>query len=235
MPIPSITRQIQTIDITAAYSLTDPSIEQVIADVTAGAYQLTIYDDLDSGTYHRLVVKISDDDTSGNTLTIANAGGTFSTTLASTSAAVELETDAEGGWLAVATFPTLDANTAISAADSAGVEASEAQSVSASAGAAGATALSAAASGTTLATSEATSAGAAAAGALSAAASGTTLATSEATSAGLAGSVALSAAASGTTLATSEATSAGAAASTSLSAAVSAGEAASVALSTAAS
>lgn len=134
MPIPSITRQIQTINIAAAYSLTDPSIEQVIADVTAGAFQLTIYDDLDSGAYHRLVVKISDDDVSGNTLTIANVGATFSTTLASTSAAVELETDYSGNWIAVASFPTLDANTAISAADSAAALAVEAESAADSAG-----------------------------------------------------------------------------------------------------
>jgi len=128
MPIQDISRNSNTINISAAYTLKDPNIGQVIANCTSAGFTLTIYDDLDSGAYHRLVVKISDSDSSGNTLTIVNAGATFSTTLASTSAAVELETDNEGNWLAVASFPTLDANTAISAADSAGLRASDAQS-----------------------------------------------------------------------------------------------------------
>lgn len=232
MPIMDISRQVGEVNVSAAYTA-KPEDTLIVCDATSAGFTVTLYKDLDSGAYHRLVVKVSDDDVSGNTVTITD--GTFSTTLASTSAAVELETDFDGDWTAVASFPTLDANTAISAADSAGLVASEASSEALSGGGAAAVALSAATSGTTLATSEATSGGAAAAVALSAAASGTTLATSEATSGGAAAAVALSAATSGTTLATSEATSAGDAASEALSAAVSAGDAASIALSTAAS
>lgn len=132
MPIPGITRQIQTVNVSATYRLTDPNIEQIVADATDAGFTVTLYDDLNSGAYHRVVVKVSDDDVSGNTVTIVNAGATFSTTLASTSAAVELETDFAGNWIAVASFPTLDANTAISAADSAALNASIALSASTS-------------------------------------------------------------------------------------------------------
>jgi hypothetical protein len=134
MPIPGITRQVQTVNVSATYHLTDPNIDQIIADATSAGFTITIYNDLDSGAYHRLVVKVSDDDSSGNTVTIVDAAAAFSTTLASTSEAVELETDQDGNWIAVASFPTQDAAAAISAADSAGLAASEAESVSTSAG-----------------------------------------------------------------------------------------------------
>lgn len=217
MPNQDISRQVQTVFVSTTYRLTDPNITQIVADATSAGFTITLYNDLDSGAYHRVVVKVSDDDSSGNTVTIVDAAANFSTTLASTSAAIELETDANGDWIAVASFPTLDANTAISAADSAGAAASLATS------------------GVALVSSEAVSGGSAAAVALSAATSGTTLATSEATSAGLKGTAALSAATSGTTLATSEATSAGAGAAVALSSATSAGAAASLAMSLAAS
>lgn len=217
MPNADISRQVQSISISTTYSLTDPNITQVVANCTSAGFTLTIYNDAQSGAYHRIVVKISDSDVSGNTLTIVDAAASFSTSLAATSAAVELESTPTGGWIAVATFPTEDAATAISAADSAGVAASAATSTG------------------VVAASEATSAGAAGAVALSAATSGTTLATSEATSAGSKATAALSAATSGTTLATSEATSAGGAAAVALSAATSAGALASSALSLASS
>jgi len=134
MPITNISRESNSIEISTTYSLKDYDINLVIADCTSAGFTLTIYDDLQSGAYHRLVVKISDDDVSGNTLTVVNAGATFSTTLASTSAAMILETDNDGLWHEIATFPTLDANTAISAADSAGLQSSTAQSVSTSGG-----------------------------------------------------------------------------------------------------
>jgi len=145
MPITNISRESRDISISTTYSLTDYDINLVIADCTSAGFTLTIYDDLQSGSYHRLVVKISDDDVSGNTLTVVNAGATFSTTLASTSAAMVLETDNAGLWHEIATFPTLDANTAISAADSAGLQSSIADSTSTSGG----LAASAATSGTT--------------------------------------------------------------------------------------
>lgn len=131
MPIMDISRQVGEVNVSAAYTA-KPEDTLIVCDATSAGFTVTLYKDLDSGAYHRLVVKVSDDDVSGNTVTITD--GTFSTTLASTSAAVELETDFDGDWTAVASFPTLDANTAISAADSAGLAASEATSVSDSAG-----------------------------------------------------------------------------------------------------
>lgn len=131
MPIPGITRQVITREVSAAYTV-DPQVDQVVCNATSAGFTVTLYKDLDSGTYHRLVVKISDDDVSGNTVTITD--GTFSTTIASTSASVELETDFDGNWLVAAAFPTLDANTAISAADSAGLLASSAESAADSGG-----------------------------------------------------------------------------------------------------
>ncbi len=217
MPIENISRQVQSVSVSTTYHLVDPNIGLIVANATSSGFTITLYNDLQSGAYHRVVVRISDSDSSGNTVTIVDAAAAFSTTLASTSAAVLIETDQSGAWYAVATFPTEDAATAISAADSAGLVASSATST--------------AKSGTAVATSEATSAGAAGAVALSAATSGTTLATSEATSAGAAGAVALSAATSGTTLATSEATSAGLKGTAALSAATSAGALASSAMS----
>lgn len=127
MPINEIGRQIMSKNVSAAYTV-QPEDSLIICDATSAGFQVTLYRDTDSGAYHRLVVKISDSDVSGNTVTITD--GTFSTTLASTSAAVLLETDDDGDWIAVSSFPTLDANTAISAADSAGLAASEAQSAS---------------------------------------------------------------------------------------------------------
>src|SRR5262245_36304163 len=122
MPIDQIGRQVGEKNVSAAYTAQfDDTL--IVCDATYAGFTVTLYKDLDSGAYHRLVVKISDADVSGNTVTITD--GTFSTTLASTSAAVELETDFDGDWIAVASFPTLDANTAISAADSAGLEAAE--------------------------------------------------------------------------------------------------------------
>jgi hypothetical protein len=145
MPIPNISRNVNTIQISAAATI-GFDVDQVICNATSAGFTVTIYDDLNSGTYHRLVIAISPDDSSGNTVTIVNQGGTFSTTLASTSAAVELETQYDGTWIITAAFPTLDANTAISAADSAGLEASNAFSEATSAG----LAASAAESGVTL-------------------------------------------------------------------------------------
>lgn len=131
MPIMDISRQVGEVNVSAAYTA-KPEDTLIVCDATSAGFTVTLYRDLDSGAYHRLVVKVSDDDVSGNTVTITD--GTFSTTLASTSAAVELETDFDGDWTAVASFPTLDANTAISAADSAGLAASEAESAADSAG-----------------------------------------------------------------------------------------------------
>lgn len=131
MPIMDISRQVGEVNVSAAYTA-KPEDTLIVCDATSAGFTVTLYKDLDSGAYHRLVVKVSDDDVSGNTVTITD--GTFSTTLASTSAAVELETDFDGDWTAVASFPTLDANTAISAADSAGLAASEAESAADSAG-----------------------------------------------------------------------------------------------------
>ena len=142
MPIPVIGREVFQVNVSAAYSVKDPDINLVICDATSAGFTVTLYNDTNSGAYHRIVVKVSDDDTSGNTVTIVDANGNFSTTLASTSAAVELETDYSGNWVAVASFPTLDANTAISAADSAGLASSEAFSEADSAGAAASTATS---------------------------------------------------------------------------------------------
>lgn len=131
MPIPNIARQVGEVNVSAAYTA-KPDDTLIICDATSAGFTVTLYKDLDSGAYHRLVVKISDDDVSGNTVTITD--GTFSTTLASTSAAVELETDFDGDWTAVAAFPTMDANTAISAADSAALLATDAHSAADSAG-----------------------------------------------------------------------------------------------------
>lgn len=128
MPITQIGRQIQSVSVSSTYSLTDPNIEQIVANATSAGFTITLYNDTNSGAYHRVVVKVSDSDVSGNTVTIVDAAGVFSTTLSSTSAAVELETDPAGNWLAVATFPTTNAATAISAANSAGLRASTADS-----------------------------------------------------------------------------------------------------------
>src|SRR6476646_2350237 len=116
MPIDSISRESQNINISGAYTLKDPNIGQVIANCTSAGFTLTIYDDLDSGAYHRLVVAISPDDSSGNTLTIVNAGATFSTSLDATSEAVELETQNDGTWMVAAQFSTTQAATASSKA-----------------------------------------------------------------------------------------------------------------------
>lgn len=129
MPIDQIGRQVGEVNVSAAYTA-KPEDTLIVCNATDAGFTVTLYKDLDSGAYHRLIVKISDSDESGNTVTITD--GTFSTTLASTSAAVELETDYDGDWLAVASFPTLDANTAISAADSAGLAASSAESAAVS-------------------------------------------------------------------------------------------------------
>jgi trimeric autotransporter adhesin len=139
MPIMDISRQVGEVNVSTAYTA-KPEDTLIVCNATSAGFTVTLYKDLDSGAYHRLVVKISDDDVSGNTVTITD--GTFSTTLASTSAAVELETDFDGDWVAVASFPTLDANTAISAADSAGLASSEAFSEADSAGLAASTATS---------------------------------------------------------------------------------------------
>ncbi len=210
MPIDSISRLVSEVDVSTTYSLTDPNINLIVANATSAGFTITIYNDSDSGSFHELVIRISDSDVSGNTVTIVDVTGAFSTTLASTSASVLLRTDGDGDWYAAATFPTEDAATAISAADSAGLIASTTSSEAVSA-----------AAGLSSATSATTSAGSKATIALSAATSGTTLATSEATSGGAAASVSLSAAASGTTLATSEATSAGKQASIAMSVAIS--------------
>jgi hypothetical protein len=132
MPIQDITRQVQQVTVTTTYRLTDPNIGLIIANATSAGFTITIYNDTNSGAYHQLVVKVSDSDVSGNTVTIVDAAGVFSTTLATTSAAVILETDATGNWNAVATFPTTNATTAISAADSAGLRASNATSAATS-------------------------------------------------------------------------------------------------------
>ncbi len=210
MPITDISRQVNEIDVSTTYHLTDPNITLVVANATSAGFTITLYNDTNSGAYHRVVVKISDADSSGNTVTIVDAIAAFSTTIASTSESVELETDADGNWYVAATFPTTSAATAISAADSAGLISSTTSSTAVSA-----------AAGLSSATSATTSAGSKATIALSAATSGTTLATSEATSGGSAAAVALSAATSGTTLATSEATSAGKQASIAMSVAIS--------------
>jgi hypothetical protein len=215
MPIDSITRQVITQHVTAAYTaqLADT---QIVCDATSSGFIVTLYGD-DSGAYHRLVVAIDPGDSSGNTVTITD--GTFSTSLDTAESSVELEMQYDGTWMIAGQYPTTSALTAASEATSAGLAA--------------AIALSAATSGTTVATSEATSAGSKATIALSSATSGTTLATSEATSGGLAAAAALSAAVSGQTVVTSEATSAGAAGAVALSTATSAGKAASVAQSVA--
>lgn len=134
MPIPEIGREIITLSVSSTYTLKDPNVGQVICDCTSAGFTLTIYNDSNSGSYHRLVVSIASTDVSGNTLTIVDAAGNFSTTLASTSASVELETTNSGAWIIAAAYPTLDANTAISAADSAGLASSEAFSEADSAG-----------------------------------------------------------------------------------------------------
>jgi len=134
MPITQIGRQIQTVNVSTTYSLTNPEIEQIVADATGGGFTITLYDDLQSGAYHRVVVSISSADSSGNTVTIVNAGATFSTSLDATSEAVELETTSTGLWIIAAQFSTTQAATASSKADSAGLRASTASSASVSAG-----------------------------------------------------------------------------------------------------
>lgn len=134
MPIPGISREIITVNVSTTYSLVDPNIEQVICDATSAGFTVTLYDDLQSGMYHRVVVAISASDSSGNTVTIVNAGGTFSTSLDATSEAVELETTNTGTWIIAAQFSTTQAATASSKADSAGLRASTASSASVSAG-----------------------------------------------------------------------------------------------------
>ena len=198
MPITNISRESRDISISTTYSLTDYDINLVIADCTSAGFTLTIYDDLQSGSYHRLVVKISDDDTSGNTLTIVNAGATFTTSLAATSAAVELETDNSGAWHAVATFPTEDAATAISAADSAGLVGSSATSSSNS------TALTAS---TTASTNKSTAASATLSGVSGTASTATSQNASQSLNLSTTGSVAASATLSGVSATASVATS----------------------------
>lgn len=132
MPIPGIGRQIQTVSVSTTYSLTNPEIEQVICNATSSGFTVTLYDDLNSGAYHRVVVAISSADVSGNTVTIVNAGATFSTSINATSEAVELETQGNGTWMIAAQFSTTDAATASSKADSAATNASTARSASTS-------------------------------------------------------------------------------------------------------
>lgn len=134
MPISQIGRQIQSVSVSTTYSLTDPNIEQIVANATSAGFTITIFNDTNSGAYHRLVVRISASDSSGNSVTIVDANGNFSTALSSTSASVELETDPTGNWFIVAAYPTTDAATAISAADSAGLESSIADSTATSGG-----------------------------------------------------------------------------------------------------
>lgn len=128
MTINNISRESRTISVSTTFSLTDPDITQVIADATGGGFTITLYDDLQSGAYHRVVVSVSSADSSGNTVTIVNAGATFSTSLDATSEAVELETTSTGLWIIAAQFSTTQAATASSKADSAGLRASSATS-----------------------------------------------------------------------------------------------------------
>ncbi len=133
MPIDNISRQVQSVSVSTTYSLTDPNINLIVANATSSGFTITIYNDLQSGAYHELDVKISGSDSSGNSVTIVDAAGVFSTSLNSTSAAVLLRTDQSGNWYIAAAYPTEDAATAISAADSAGLRASTATSTSTSA------------------------------------------------------------------------------------------------------
>jgi hypothetical protein len=132
MPNVDISRQVQTVNVSTTYSLKDPDISQVICDATSAGFTVTLYDDLDSGAYHRVVVAISPNDSSGNTVTIVNAGATFSTSLDATSEAVEIETQTDGTWMIAAQFSTTQAATASSKADSAGLRASNAASTATS-------------------------------------------------------------------------------------------------------
>jgi len=132
MPNQDISRQVQTVNVSTTYRLTDPNITQVIANATSSGFTITLFDDLQSGAYHRVIVSIDPDDVSGNTVTIVNAGATFSTSLAATSESVELETQQDGTWMIAAQFSTTQAATASSKADSAAVNASTARSASTS-------------------------------------------------------------------------------------------------------
>jgi hypothetical protein len=134
MPIPNIDRNMITLFATGNVTVT-PDVGQVVCDATAGIFTVTLYGDKNSGAYHRLVVAISGDDTSGNAVTITD--GTFSTSLSATSSSVELEMDSFGAWFIVAEYPTTAAATASSAADSAGLASSIASSEAQSAGATG--------------------------------------------------------------------------------------------------
>lgn len=156
MGIESISRNVVTrsVDSATTAQLTD---DQIICDGTSAGFTVTLYK-VDDGAVHKLIVAVSPDDSSGNTITITD--GSFSTTLSAASAAVTLETQYDGSWMIAGEYPVTSTATATSSATSAGLAASVADSAAVSAGAGGSgasTATSTATSGTTTALSAATS------------------------------------------------------------------------------
>lgn len=142
MSITNITRQLNTIHVTGAYTVS-PDNDQVFCDATSAGFQVTLYK-IGDGARHELFVAIEDDDSSGNTVTITD--GTFSTTLNAAGASVHLEMDIDGAWFIAGQYPVTSSAAATSSADSAGLAASTALSTGTSAGLAGSSATSAAAS-----------------------------------------------------------------------------------------
>ena len=128
MGIPSIQRQVITINASAAITVT-PDMDQIICDATSAGFTVTLYK-INDGATHQLIVAVDPDDSSGNAVTITD--GSFSTTLDAAGAAVTLETQTDGTWMIAGQYPVTSSAAATSSATSAGLAASAATSAVAS-------------------------------------------------------------------------------------------------------
>lgn len=127
MPINSISRQVNTLALSATATL-GPDVDQVVANATSAGFTITLCDFSD-GALHQVEIVISPSDSSGNTVSISGNAGAFTTSLSSsgtTSAMMQTQTD--GTWFVVGDVSSVSAGAANSRAVSAGLAASTADS-----------------------------------------------------------------------------------------------------------
>ena len=97
--IGSISRNVNTITVTAAYTV-GIDIDQVIADATSGAITVTLYSSPLDGAFHQVIVEKSD--SSANAVTVTD--GTFSFSLTNQYDSVICQMTQAGVWFGVASF-----------------------------------------------------------------------------------------------------------------------------------